>query len=168
MTVFSVGVLPRLGLEPRTIGQQSNALTVRPFNAHWYTHQWICNTTKWPQSVFHNGLFLATLMCRVLIRLFLFRLFAQTCMPVAGRGTSLSGMETSTLAVRETGVTRQNGCSIKGPPSISQYDTAMIYREFQRGSKLDSPDAERRKQSQTAKSVDLVGFPGQVLISAGL
>jgi len=33
MTVFSVGVLPRLGLEPRTIGQQPNALTVRPFYA---------------------------------------------------------------------------------------------------------------------------------------
>ena len=31
--VFSIGVLPRLGLEPRTIGQQPNALTVRPFNA---------------------------------------------------------------------------------------------------------------------------------------
>ena len=27
-------VLPRPGLEPRTIGQQTSALTVRPFNAH--------------------------------------------------------------------------------------------------------------------------------------
>ena len=33
MTVFIVGVLPRLGLELRTIGQQPNALTVRPFSA---------------------------------------------------------------------------------------------------------------------------------------
>ena len=34
MTVFIVGVFPRLGLEPQTIAQQPNALTVRPFNAH--------------------------------------------------------------------------------------------------------------------------------------
>ena len=33
MTVFSVGDLPRLGLEPGTIGQQTIALTVQPFNA---------------------------------------------------------------------------------------------------------------------------------------
>ena len=33
MTVFSVGALPRLGLEPRTFGQHPNALTVRPFDA---------------------------------------------------------------------------------------------------------------------------------------
>ena len=33
MTVFSVGDLPRLGLEPGTISQQTSALTVRPFNA---------------------------------------------------------------------------------------------------------------------------------------
>ena len=30
---FRAGVLPMLGLEPRTIGQQTSALTVRPFNA---------------------------------------------------------------------------------------------------------------------------------------
>ena len=30
---FNVGFLPWLGLEPRTLGQQSNALTVRPLNA---------------------------------------------------------------------------------------------------------------------------------------
>ena len=29
---FSVGDLPRVGLEPRTIGEQTSAFTVRPFN----------------------------------------------------------------------------------------------------------------------------------------
>ena len=43
MTVFIVGVLPRLGLEPRTIGQQPNALTLeinsRVYVYSVYTHE---------------------------------------------------------------------------------------------------------------------------------
>ena len=45
MTVFIVGVLPRLGLRPRTIGQRSNALTVRPFNAFFHPQGMIGNQT---------------------------------------------------------------------------------------------------------------------------
>ena len=37
---FNVGVLPRVGLKPRTIGQQPNALTVRPLKIYSYSRQW--------------------------------------------------------------------------------------------------------------------------------
>ena len=35
MTVLSVGVLPRLGLGPGAIGQQTSALTAQAFNDRW-------------------------------------------------------------------------------------------------------------------------------------
>ena len=48
------------------------------------------------------------------------------------------------MDVRETGVSRRNIGPIKGRPQISQYDSAVMYGGFQRGSQLGLHDAERR------------------------
>ena len=52
MTVVSVGVLPRLGLEPGTIGQQTSVLTVWPFNDKLFSsYQY---NIKYTNVFFHN------------------------------------------------------------------------------------------------------------------
>ena len=50
MTVFSVGVLPKLGLEPGTVGYQTSTLTVRPFNAVIYAKD-SSSLTSWREEI---------------------------------------------------------------------------------------------------------------------